>query len=41
MAKEIIKTPFNVTKANEATVEVLIKLGLLYADENGLHVVEK
>lgn len=36
-----IKLPFNVTKANEATVEILIKLGFLYVDETGLHAIEK
>lgn len=33
--------PFNAKKANRETIEFLIKLGILYEDENGIHVVNE
>lgn len=37
MKKPII----TIENANEATIEFLIKVGILFADENGIHVAEK
>lgn len=30
-----------IENTNEATIEFLIKVGILFVDENGIHVAEK
>lgn len=40
-SNEEIKMPFNVSDASKETVDFLIKIGILYEDETGIHVSDK
>lgn len=39
--KEEIQKPLGVTNASKETIDFLLKVGILYEDENGLHVIER
>lgn len=39
--KAQIEMPFNAIKASKEVVEFLTKIGILYKDEKGLHVIDK
>lgn len=39
--KEEIQMPLGVTNASKETIDFLLKVGILYKDENGLHVIER
>lgn len=36
-----LKMPPTVTKASKETIDFLKKVGILYEDETGLHVIER
>lgn len=41
MSIKTVKFPFEVKRASEETIQMLIDSGILYVDENGVHVSEK